>query len=160
MSYQEKKIIARLISGILVLAAYCIYVFGVNQTLGDLKHLAVTMLIFIGIGIGATIVIQIIFHIVFAASLAIKKEQCDDKKVESEMEACMVEDEMVKLIDLKSSRVGYAIAGMGFVAGLVSLVLNAAPTVMLNIFFVSCSVGSIIEGLSGIYYYRKGVTNG
>ncbi len=160
MSYQEKKLIASIISGVLVLAAYCIYVFGINQTFGDIKQCAATMLIFIGIGVGATIVIQIIFHMVYAASLAIKKNKCDDKEIETEMAACMVEDEMVKLIDLKSSRVGYVIAGIGFVAGLVSLVLGTAAAVMLNIFFISSSAGSIIEGLSGLNYYRKGVANG
>ncbi len=160
MSYQEKKLIASIVSGVLLLAAYCIYVFGVNHTLLDLKQTAATMLIFIGIGVGATIIVQIIFHIVYAASLAHKTGRCDDKQINSEMEANMVEDEMVKLIDLKSSRVGYVIAGIGFVAGLVSLVLGAEAVMMLNIFFISCSLGSIIEGLSGLYYYRKGVANG
>lgn len=160
MSYQEKKLIASIVSGVLVLAAYCIYVFGVNLALGDLKNYAATMLIFIGIGVGATIIVQIIFHIAYAASLAHKSGRCDDKQINSEMEANMVEDEMVKLIDLKSSKVGYFIAGVGFVAGLVSLVLGAEAAVMLNIFFLSCSAGSIIEGLSGLYYYRKGVANG
>ncbi len=160
MSYQEKKTIAAIVSGVLVLAAYCITVFGINQTLGDIKQSATTMLIFIGIGIGVTIIIQIIFHMIYAASLAIKKGKCEDKGIETEMQACMVEDEMVKLIDLKSSKVGYFIAGIGFIAGLVSLVLGAAPTVMLNVFFIASSAGSIIEGLSGLYYYRKGVSNG
>ncbi len=160
MSYQEKKTIAAVVSGVLVLAAYCIYVFGINQKFDDIKQCAVTMLIFIGIGIVATIIIQIIFHMVYAASLAIKKGKCDDKEIETEMEACMVEDEMVKLIDLKSSKVGYVIAGIGFVSGLVLLVLGALPAVMLNVFFIASSAGSIIEGLSGLHYYRKGVSNG
>ncbi len=157
MSYQEKKLIASIVSGVLVLAAYCIYVFGIQQSLGDLQQCAATMLIFIGIGVGVMIVIQIIFHMVYAASLAIKEGDCDDEKIENEMKACMVEDEMVKLIDLKSSRVGYVIAGIGFVAGLVSVVLGVSAALMINIFFISCSAGSIIEGLSGLYYYRKGV---
>lgn len=160
MSYQEKKLIASIAAGVLVLAAYCIYVFGIHQTLGDLRQCAITILVFIGIGVGAAIVIQIIFHMVYAASLAIKEGDCDDDKIENEMKACMVEDEMVKLIDLKSLRVGYAIAGIGFVAGLVAVGFGAAPVVMLNIFFISCSMGSLTEGFTGLYYYRKGVANG
>jgi hypothetical protein len=161
MSYQEKKTIASLVSGILVLAAYCIHVFAQSGMVdASLKDWAVTMLIFIGIGVGVAIVIQIIFHIIFAASIAIKEKDCDDKKINQAMEIDTVEDEMVKLIELKSSKAGYVIAGLGFVAGLVSLVLNASPSVMLNIFFISCGVGSIIEGVSGLYYYRKGVANG
>lgn len=160
MSYQEKKLIASIVSGLLVLAAYCIYVFGINQALGDLKQCALTMLIFIGIGVVATIVIQIIFHMIYAASIAIKEGDCDDEKIDAEMKACMVEDEMIKLIDLKSSKVGYVIAGIGFVAGLILLVLGAVPAVMLNVFFLAASVGSVAEGFSGLYYYRKGVVNG
>lgn len=158
MSYQEKKLIAGIVTGLLVVAAYCVYAFGIDQSARDLKGWAVTMLVFIGIGVGAAIVMQIIFHIVFAAALAVR-EGCD-KRVEAEMEACMVEDEMVKLIELKSVRSGYAVAGIGFVAGLVALVLGAAPAVMLNIVFLSCSAGSVAEGFSGLYYYRRGVNNG
>jgi len=161
MSYHEKKTIASLVSGILVLAAYCIHMFTQSDMVNaSLKDWAVIMLIFIGIGVGATIVIQIIFHIVIAASIAIKDKNCDDEKINQALETDAVEDEMVKLIELKSSRVGYAVAGIGFVAGLVSLVLNAVPAVMLNIIFISCSAGSIIEGITGMYYYRKGVANG
>ena len=81
MSYQEKKIIAGLVSGI--------------------------------------------FHIVFAASV----------------------------------KAGYVIAGIGFVAGLVLLVLEAAPAVMLNVLFISCSLGLVAEGLLGLRYYRKGLAH-
>jgi len=161
MSYQEKKTIASLVSVVLVLAAYCIFAFAqTGMVRASLKDWAVIMLIFIGIGIVAAIVIQIIFHIVIAASIAIKDKDCDDEKINQALKTDAVEDEMVKLIELKSSRVGYVATGIGFVAGLVSLVLNAVPAVMLNIIFISCSVGSIIEGGLGLYYYHKGVANG
>lgn len=160
MSYQEKKLIAGIVAGMLVIAAYCVYAFGIDQSARDLKDWAVTMLVFIGIGVGVAIVMQIIFHIVFAASLAVREGKGCDKNIDAEIEACMVEDEMVKLIELKSVRSGYAVAGIGFVAGLVTLVLGAAPAVMLNIVFLSCSAGSVAEGFSGLYYYRRGVNNG
>ncbi len=161
MSYQEKRTIASLISGVLVLAAYCIYALSQYQAnpavLDDLKFWAITMLVFIGIGVAATIVIQIIFHILLAISIAVKER--DDKKVGKTMEACTAEDEMDKLIELKSSKVSFVIAGIGFVAGLVSIVLDFAPAVMLNIVFISCSFGSLLEGFVSLYYYRKGVKN-
>ena len=62
MSYQEKRTVVMMFTGALVLAAYCIYAFGqVNAGAvmpGDLKFWARTMLIFIGIGVAATIVIE------------------------------------------------------------------------------------------------------
>jgi hypothetical protein len=163
MSYQEKRTITSMISGVLVLAAYCIYVFGKYQSgmidPGDLKFWASSMLIFIGIGVGATIIIQIVFHIIFAAAIAVKKKECDEKEINKTIDASIVEDEMDKLIELKSMRISFIFAGIGFIAALVSLVLNYPPAVMLNIIFISCCLGSFFEGFLSLYYYRKGVSN-
>ncbi len=165
MSYQERRTGVSILTGILLLAAYCNYAFGKYNSGAvspdDLKFWASTMLIFIGIGVGASIIIQIIFHILYSISLAVKAkiqdEHSDDRVIEKTIEAEFVEDERDKLIELKSMRVGFIIAGIGFVGGLVSLVLNYSPAVMLNIVFLSFSAGSLLEGIGQLYYYRKGV---
>jgi hypothetical protein len=169
MSYQEKKIITTITTGVAILAAYCIYALSRYQSgviaQGDLKFWASTMLIFIGIGVAATIVILIVFHILLSISVAIQEKirnnECNDKDIEKAVEKSigseMVEDEMNKLIELKSSRVSLVFVGVGFIAGLFTLVFNASPAVMLNIMFLSFSVGSICEGFAQLYYYRKGV---
>ena len=72
----------------------------------------------------------------------------------------MVEDEMDKLIGLKAMRISFAVVGIGFIAALVSLVLNYSPAVMLNIMFVSFGIGSMVEGITQLYFYRRGVRNG
>ncbi len=118
------------------------------------------MLIFIAIGIGAMIVIQIVFHILFSISLAvqakIENQQSDDKEIERTIHREMIEDERDKQIELKSMRIGFAVAGVGFVTALLSLVFNYSPVVMLNIMYLSFSVGSVLEGVGQLYYYRKG----
>jgi len=165
MSYQEKRTVTSIVTGAAVLAAYCIYAFGHAQTgavpPGDLKFWAGTMLIFIGIGVAAAIVIQIVFHILLSIAIAVKEkvqdENCDDKEIEKNIKMEMVEDEMDKLIELKAMRIGFFFAGIGFVAALVSLVLNYSPAVMLNILFISFSGGSLLEGFTQLYYYRKGI---
>jgi hypothetical protein len=169
MSYQEKKTITTIVTGAAVLAAYCIYAFSRYQsgavTPGDLKFWAVTMLIFIGIGVAVTIVIQIVFHILHAISIAIKEKmnnmECDDKQIEKAVEKSMgtdmVEDEMDKLIELKSTRVGYTVTGIGVVGALILLVLNYSPVVMLNTIFIAFSAGSILEGFAQLFFYRRGI---
>jgi len=128
---------------------------------GDLKFWATTMLIFIGIGIAATIAIQIVFHILTSIGIAIGKsirdERADDKEIEKSINAEMVEDEMGRLIELKAMRIGFFLTGMGFVAGLIALVLGYSAVVMLNILFLSASGASVLEGLTQIYFYRRGV---
>jgi hypothetical protein len=168
MSYQEKKTIVLILTGIFVLTAYSIYAFSKVQSgmvdPNDMKFWAATMLIFICSGVVAVIVIQIVFHILLSIAIAVKEQvqngKCDDKKIEKTIEMEMVEDEMDKLIGLKSLRIGYAIMGIGFIAALVSLVLNYSPAVMLNILFFSIGIGSLIEGIAQLYFYRSGVKNG
>jgi hypothetical protein len=164
MSYQETKTSASIFSGILILAAYCIYAFNPSRLAalppGDLKSWATTMLIFIAIGIGAAIVIQIVFHILFSISLAVRSkienQQSDDKEIEKTIQREMVEDERDRQIELKSMRIGFIVAGVGFVGGLLSLVFNYSPVVMLNILYLSFMVGSLLEGAGRLVYYRRG----
>jgi hypothetical protein len=168
MSYQEKRTVVSIVSLALVVVAYCIYAFDHYSSgavaPGDLKFWAGAILIFIGIGIAATIVIQIVFHILLSISIAVKKKIQDEPFVEKEigkyLDAEMVEDEMDKLINLKSTQIGFIIAGIGFTAALVSLVLNYSPVVMLNIMFFAFSGGSVFEGFAQLYFYRRGVQHG
>jgi hypothetical protein len=151
-----------------ILAAYCIYTVNKVQSgmaaPDNIKFWATAMLIFIGVGVVALIVIQIVFHILLSIAIAVKEQaqngKIDDKEIEKTIELEMVEDEMDKLIELKSLRIGYAITGFGFIAALAAIVLNYSPAVMLNILFASVSIGSMIEGIAQLYFYRCGVKNG
>ncbi len=168
MSYQEKRTAVSVFSGVLLLAAYGIWALGRIQTglaaSDDLRFWAGAMLTFVGIGVAANIVIQIVFHIVLSVGHAVKKQVqdgvYDSKQVEKEIKQEMVEDEMDKLIGLKSMQASFSIAGAGFVAALIALVLGCAPALMLNILFLSFFAGAICEGLVQLYYYKKGVRNG
>jgi len=165
MSYQEKRTVTSILSGVLILVAYCLYAFSPSRLAalppGDLKPWASAMLIFIAIGIVATIVIQIVFHILLSIALAvqakIENQQSDDDEIERTIHREMIEDERDKQIELKSNRIGFAVAGIGFVTGLLALVFNYSPVVMLNIMFLSFSAGSVLEGVGQLYYYRKGI---
>jgi hypothetical protein len=161
MSYQEKRTLTSMFAGIVVMVAYYLYAFGKYQkglvVASDLKFWAGAMLLFIGIGIVASIIIMIVFHIIYAIAIAVKQRNCDEKEINRTIESSMVEDEMDKLIELKSSRIGFIFAGIGFVAALVSLVFEQPPMVMLNLLFFSFSVGSLAEGGFSLYYYRKGL---
>jgi hypothetical protein len=163
MSYQEKKTLCTIVSGALLLAAYCLYAFNPAHTPADLKAWALTMLIFIGIGIAFIIIIQIVFHILFAISVAVQEKmqnmECNDKEIDKSIKLEMVEDERDKLIEMKSNQVGFGVAGFGFIAALLALVLNFTPVVMLNILFITFSFGSICEGIYQFILYRRGNTH-
>ena len=163
MSYPEKRTVVSVVSGVLLMVAYCIYAYaklGLTN-LTDLKPWATTMLVFIGIGIVAMIIIQIVFHILLSMGIALKEkirdESIDDKKIESTIASEMIEDEMDKLIELKANKIGYSFVGFGFVAGLITLAFGLPAAIMLNVLFLASMLGSIVEGLIQLRYYRKGV---
>ena len=163
MSYQEKKAIVSLVTSALLFSAYCVYAFGKAGMahLNDLPFWAKTILIFIGIGIVALIIIQIVFHILLAVGKAVQKkikdENIDDEEIEHELKNEIVEDEMDKLIELKASKIGYSVLGFGLIAALVAVAFGASAVVLVNLVFASAWAGSFIEGLVQIRYYRKGV---
>lgn len=171
MYYQEKKTIASIFSGVLILAAYSIYSISKylevgESLLSDLKFWAAAMLVAIGGGIVITIIIQIVFHIILAVANEVSKEvlkKTNRKETEEtyeEFEITEVEDEMDKLIALKAMRNSFIVVGVGFVISLITLYLEKPPAIMINIIFLSFSLGSIFEGFSQLYFYRKGVRNG
>lgn len=114
----------------------------------DLKFWALTMLYFVGVSVVFNILILILFHILNAVVNAVKQEDLDDP---------MIEDEMDKLISLKAMRNSYIMVGVGFVISIVSLVMEWPPTVMLNIIFLAFNLGSIFEGFSKLYFYKRGI---
>jgi len=161
MSYKSKRNLISMVVGVLLIIAYTIYAFGkASPAPDDLKTWAVALLIFIGISVVVTIVIHILFHIGLAVGMAVKEKENDDKKVERIIESSMYEDERDKLINLKSSHIGSACAGVGFVAGLIALALGISAVVVLHIIAGAFAVGSIIEGCVGIYLDERGVRNG
>ncbi len=151
MSYQEKKTIASIVSGILLLIAYCIYAYSKLKVgiagEGEVTFWAKTMLLFIVIGVVFSIVIQVLFHILLSMSEEAQRTLAID----------MVEDEMSKLIELKAMKAGYITVGVGFVMALVTYLFNSSVVALLQILFFAFALGSILEGVLQIYYYRKGV---
>jgi len=165
MSYQIAKTVANILSGIAILVVYLFYVSSSYQanllSMNELKSWAQIMLIFIGLGIAMAIVVQIIFHILFSIGLAVKQSinngNCNDQEIEKTIQMEMVEDEMGKLIELKSMRVSYIAAGIGFVTSLFYLVFDYPVVVTLNILFVSFFIGGILDSFTQLYYYTRGV---
>ncbi len=169
MTFHEKKTIVTSVTGLIITLSYLFYaIFKYNEGSAEsltLKFWALTILIFIGIGVVGIIIIMILFHIFYSISIAIKlkieNKDITDKEIEQKIAQMIktdtVEDEMGKLIELKSMRIGFVFAGIGFILALVSILLNYSPIIMLNILFLSFSLGSALEGLTQLYYYRKGI---
>lgn len=163
MTYQTKKTIVSLLASIAILISYCISVYNdISKGLtleSDTTFWAKKMLIFIAIGVAINIISFIVFHILLSVNLSVKDSMKDSKKIIRKLELEMIEDEMDKLIELKSLRVGYFIASTGFILGLILLAFNTSIAIVLNILFLSFFVGAIAEGISNLFFYFRGIRN-
>ena len=167
MSFKSRKTIASIVAAAALLAGYIAYALSSKAPApGDLRSWAVAMLVFIGISVVVMVVLQIIFHIAFAIGIAVKEGiavidgERDEKKLRRIFDSETVEDERDKLVGLKSVRIGYSIAGAGFIAALIALLLDQSALCALHIVFGSFFVGSAAEGVVSVYHYERGVRNG
>lgn len=167
MSYKEKQVWAMMISGFLVMFLYLRRVLGLYKIEGmavfeNINFWAKTMLIYMGIGVVLIIIVMIVLHVVLAISIEVKN------KIHLEAGSIMdldeefddTEDEMDRLINLKASQISYVVVGVGFVSGLMTLAVHMAPGIMLNIVYLSFMVGSMVEGIVKLYFYKRGVSHG
>lgn len=163
MTYKSQQTLTTMATSIALAAGYAAFVLQTSRpeqdALSQLKMRAGHLLLFIGIGIAAMIVIQILFHIAYSAGVALKERHADGQQVERLVHSAMVEDEMHRLIGLKAARVEYLVAGISFLAALAALYLGAAPVLALHIAAAGFLLGSLAGGGFSIYSYEKGIHN-
>ena len=158
MSYISKRTIVSMAAGAVLVVAYIIYALGDKAPAPDaLSGWARAILIFIVISIVAQIIIQIVFNIIFSIGVGVREGNCGDGNIKRILAVEMKEDERYKMISLKSLRAGYVISGIGSVAMLISLAFGNSVLISLHIFFAGCALGSLVEGLTSIYYNETGI---
>ena len=121
ITIQEKQILVSVISSILILGFYSLYVYqkyiaGNPEILNDFKFWGRSFLFLIPV----SIVVQIIIHIIFAII----------NKIITNEDFPSITDERDKLIELKAIRISHWIFISGFVLSMGSLTLNMQPYVM------------------------------
>jgi hypothetical protein len=161
MTFNSKKNIIGMAAGIIAVTAYIIYIcVGNAPATEDIKAWAKLLLVFIGIGVAAQIVIQILFYVIFSIGVAVKENDGDGEKTKKIIRASTFEDERNSLINLKTLRIGYTCAGIGLLATLIALAFGAAFVVALHIAVGAGALASLVEGCAGIFFHERGVRNG
>ncbi len=148
ISRKETRILVTLISSILIFCLYALYIYqrqvvGNVEILNDLQFWGKTFVIFIPVAVVALIIIHIIFAII---NKIVTNEDMDDKS-----------DEMDKLIELRALRVSHWAFSAGFILAMGSQAIGMETWVLFVVLIASAFLGSIAEGLTQIYYYRKGI---
>lgn len=147
-SEKEKAIFVSVISMILILGLYSLYIYhkyiAVNLGLiNDFKFWGKAFLILIPV----TIVSQIIIHIVFAII----------NKIITNEDISSITDERDRLIELKAIRISHWVFIFGFLLSMGSQAIGMPPWVMFIILIFSGFIAAIVSAIAKIYYYHKGI---
>jgi len=147
-SEKEKTILVSVISMILILGLYSLYVYhkyiaGNPDVINDFKFWGKAFLILIPV----TIVSQIIIHIIFAII----------NKIVTNEDISSITDERDKLIELKAIRISHWIFIFGFLLSMGSQAVGMQPWVMFITLIFSGFIAAIVSEIAKIYFYRKGI---
>lgn len=147
-SEKEKTILVSVISMILILGFYSLYVYhkyiaGNPDVINDFKFWGKAFLILIPV----TIVSQIIIHIIFAII----------NKIVTNEDISSITDERDKLIELKAIRISHWIFIFGFLLSMGSQAVGMQPWVMFITLIFSGFIAAIVSEIAKIYFYRKGI---
>jgi hypothetical protein len=147
MSYQEKQAIVSLISTLLILGLYSLYLFHNYQdaTLilnNDFRFWGKAFLILIPVMIVAQIIIHIIFIII--------------NKIVTNEDVPKLRDERDKLIELKALRISHWVFVLGFLLSMGSQAMGMQPYVMFITLVAAGCLSSSAAEMTKLYLYRKG----
>lgn len=148
MTYQEKKSIVTLISGILIFGLYCWYMYpkypgGGAELSTALHYWGSFVLVLTMVTVVAHILISIVFNIIFRMTTGEKEPN--------------FEDELDKLIRLKAIRNSFAVFVIGFLLAMGVLKFDPSLKVMFMILIASGFLSDVVGSVSRLYHYRRGV---
>lgn len=148
MDNKEKQILVTIITMILILTGYSLYVYQTYikpdvSIINNFQFWGKTFLILIPV----TIVSQIVIHIIFAII----------NKIVTNEDMPTLNDERDKLIELKSIRISHWIFTVGFLLSMVTQVIGMQPYIMFITLIASGFISGIVSEFAKLYFYRRGV---
>jgi hypothetical protein len=147
MYNREKQILVSLITSVVILAVYSLYVYnryiaGNPEIINDFRFWGKAFLVLIPV----SIVAQIVIHILFAIA----------NKIVTDEDIPSISDERDKLIELRTIRISHWLFLAGFLLAMGSQAIGMQPWVMFITLILSGFIASVVAEIARIYYYRKG----
>lgn len=145
---KEKEIITTIVSMLAIVFVYAIIVYqrkvGPNpEIINDFQFWGKSFLLLVPIMIGGMITIFIVFAIIH--------------KIITNADMDTRTDEMDRYINLKAAKASQWSYSVGFLLAMGTQAIGMQPWVLMVVLISSCFIGAIAEGLTKIYFYRKGV---
>ena len=147
MSYAERRVIASLVSNLLMFGGYFLAVAqmsraGLFEGAGAGSLLGQAILVLIAGGIVLHIVVTLALNLGWAI-------------IEGARKPSFIVDERDKLIELKGRRVSEVATGLGVVTAMTALALGQAPFLVFNLIVAAFGAGGLASDLARLRIYRQ-----
>ncbi|QMS84675.1 hypothetical protein [Candidatus Xianfuyuplasma coldseepsis] len=156
MSIQEKRVLANLLSTIVITTIFAIIVYNrymdlESTTESVMKFWATALLLFIPASITARIIVMILFSIGNEIAGEIKKELTGEDTDKNDLH---IMDERDKVIDLLATRISLVGFSAGFIIALATQVMDYSVTVFFVTMLIAGFASDVLAELYKISKYR------
>lgn len=150
MSYEHKNIYISLITTIITFIFYSLYM---HEKYLEGRFEGPDASSFVGVSvfllIGASIVVTIIMHIIFAILTAIITQKEPDENT--------IKDERDKLIDLKGLQIFVLVFSFGFIGCMGALALGMETYLVFINIIISMFFANTISDVAKLFFYHRGI---
>jgi hypothetical protein len=151
MSFKEKNITVTLVNFFLILLFFLFRVFQMITSESFTEENVIRLwIITIVLAVFVTVAGTILTH-VFSAIIEAIRTGNEEPEIED------LEDERDKLIDLKGTKITYAISSLGTFFAMLTFVFGQPPLVMFTLLIFFGLLAQVIGDISRLLHYRGGV---
>lgn len=156
MGYHWGRAVTSAVITLAIAIGYGIWVTTNGPAVGDTAGWAIATLVLFAVVVAAHIVVLILYHMGFAFALAVHRRSAEG--VEEDVEAAVVEDEMVRFAELRATRVAAVCSAIGTIAMLVALAFDAPIPIALGCLAAGALLGTAIEPFVRAYNIGGGAS--
>lgn len=148
MTFQEKRMIASIVTTIVVFGTFFLVILGMYQdgrfAGGDAFSLLGRSILVLIVG---AIVLNVVLTILFSIVHSIANRESDPS---------FTVDERDRQIEQRASTISHCVFGAGFVLSMIALASGQTPFMVFNLIVASFGVASLVQCGTQIFLYRRG----
>lgn len=148
MSLQEKKMAAFIAGSITCFALYCLLIYHIYNGLNPGPQ---KLLVFWGAVILIMIPVQIIPKVLINTIFSLINRF-------SQNNYAPLSDDLVRVIELKTLKIGYMVFVAGFLLAMLPLLMGSPVSYMFIILLISMAASCIFTDLSALFLYKKALS--
>lgn len=157
MNYKSKQHLTEALTTAALSIGYVVFALGSKSPNADnLQAWGITILVFIGIMMVVNIFIQIIFHFLYSAVVAVEaNKKQEEHLVERIIKSSLQQDERDREINHRAAYVASICISIGFILSMAILAFGGQAVMSLHVLLAAFVLSSLVHSVMNIMEYEK-----